>query len=196
MLRRGNHKSAEEARDEVMRLFLKDVTHGFSMPFDPKLVLDLKGSMVQPCGMVKQFSLQSDGSRVKKNRLTQDLSFSLKDSSASVNDRLDMEQYPEMIHGWCLLRVMHFVVALRLKHPRSRMFISKCDFSDACRRMAHAAAAAAQSIVVFANIAFMALRMTFGGSANPPAWCTFSEMVTDLANELSLCEDWDPANCS
>jgi hypothetical protein len=36
------------------------------------------------------------------------------------------------------------------------------------------------------------LRMTFGGSANPPAWCALSEMITDLANEISCIKDWDP----
>jgi hypothetical protein len=29
------------------------------------------------------------------------------------------------------------------------------------------------------------------GSPNPPTWCTFSEMVTDLSNEIPLCKDWD-----
>ena len=29
---------------------------------------------------------------------------------------------------------------------------------------------------------------------NPPTWCSFSEMVTDLSNELPLILDWDPNN--
>lgn len=46
---------------------------------------------------------------------------------------------------------------------------------------------------MFAGLAFIALRLTFGGSPNPPTWCMFSEIVTDLANELLLCNDWDPS---
>jgi hypothetical protein len=59
--------------------------------------------------------------------------------------------------------------------------------------MAHSAKAIMQTIVVFVGVAYIALRMTFKGSANPPAWCAFSEMVTDLATEIALSPDYDPA---
>jgi hypothetical protein len=100
-----------------------------------------------------------------------------------------MTQYPEMIFGWCLPRIIHFIVALRIAHPGRRILIAKYDFSDAYRRIAHSARAASQSIIVLAGIAFLALRLSFGGSPNPPTWCSFSEMVTDLSNEIPLC-DW------
>jgi hypothetical protein len=112
---------------------------------------------------------------------------------AFVNSRIDMTKYPEMIYGWCFSRVIHFVVALRAEHPGSRIFISKYDFSDAYRRVAHTARAAAQTILVMGQVAYVMLRLAFGGSRNPPACCTFSEMVTDLANEIPLCPSWDPS---
>jgi hypothetical protein len=59
--------------------------------------------------------------------------------------------------------------------------------------MVHADSAAAQSITVFDKVAYIALRLTFGGSPNPPTWCLFSEMVTNLANEIAICNEWDPA---
>ncbi len=40
--------------------------------------------------------------------------------------------------------------------------------------------------------AYLSLRLTFGGSPNPPTWCMFSELVTDLANEIGQCFSWDP----
>jgi hypothetical protein len=147
--------------------------------------------MVQPAGVVKQFSLQEDGSRTLKRRLTQDLSFPLTSPNASVNNRIDMEAYVEMIYGWCLSRVIHFIVALRLAYPLLRIFIMKYDYSDAYRRVAHSPLAAAQSVIIFAHVAYIALRLTFGGSPNPPTWCSFSEMVTDLSNEIPLCQEWD-----
>jgi hypothetical protein len=57
--------------------------------------------------------------------------------------------------------------------------------------MNHVASAAAQSIAIFGKIACITLRLTFGGSPNTPTWCLFSEIVTNLANEISLCEEWD-----
>jgi hypothetical protein len=83
-------------------------------------------------------------------------------------------------------------VALRICHPNKKIFIAKYDYSDAYPRVAHSALAAAQSIIVFAGIAYIALRLTFGGPPNPPTWFAFSEMVTDLSNEIPLCDDWDP----
>jgi hypothetical protein len=102
-----------------------------------------------------------------------------------------MDAYTEMIYGWCLTRIIHFIVALRLAYPLLPIFIVKYDYSDAYRRIAHAPSAAAQSIIIFAGVAYIALRLTFGGPPNPPTWCAFSEMVTDLSNEIPLCTEWD-----
>jgi hypothetical protein len=191
MMKRGNHKSVQEDSEAVAALLAKDVLQGFSLPVSPDLVPSLAHAMVQPAGVVKQFSLQEDGLRVLKRRLTQDLSFPLTTPSASVNKRIDMDAYVEMIYGWCLSRLIHFIVALRLAFPLLRIFIMKYDYSDAYRRVAHSPSAAAQSVIIFARVAYIALRLTFGGSPNPPTWCAFSEMVTDLSNEIPLCEEWD-----
>lgn len=194
MIQRGNHKSAEKRGEHVAKALSKDVIHGFSMPITADSILSIPGAMVQPLGMAEQLTLAESGERVPKFRLTQDLSFSLTEPNLSVNSRIDMAAYPEMVYGWCLLRIVHFIVALRAEHPQKRIFITKYDYSDAYRRITHAASAAKQSIALFGGLAFVALRLTFGGSPNPPTWCLFSEMVTDLANELLLCRDWDPAS--
>ena len=58
--------------------------------------------------------------------------------------------------------------------------------------IAHSASAAPQTIAIHDGLAYIALRLTFGGAPNPPTWCMVSELVTDLANEIGHCEDWDP----
>jgi hypothetical protein len=78
-----------------------------------------------------------------------------------------------------------------MKHPTSKIFIVKYDYSDAYQRVNHSAKAAAQSIAVFDGVAYVELHLRFGGSPNPPIWCLFSEMVTDLANEITSCAKWD-----
>jgi hypothetical protein len=184
MIVRGNHKSAQENKDDVKRLLQKEVHHGFLLPVTPEIVQKLKGAMVQPAGLALQFALLEEGSHVPKRRLTQDSSFALTFPKAFVKEQLDMDAYPKMIHGWCLSRIVHFVVALRLRHPTKKIFIAKYEYSDAYRQIAHSTLAAAQSIIVVAGIAYIALRLTFSGSPNPPTWCGFSEMVTDLSNEI------------
>jgi hypothetical protein len=103
-----------------------------------------------------------------------------------------MDKYTEMIYGWCVGRVVHYIVSLRLQYPGQKIYILKYDYSDAYRQIHHAASAAVQSIIVIGEVAYIALRLMFGGSPNPPIWCFFSEMVTNLANEIMLCPDWDP----
>ncbi|NER26088.1 MAG: hypothetical protein F6J96_36450 [Symploca sp. SIO1C2] len=104
-----------------------------------------------------------------------------------------MERYPEMVYGWCLIRIIHFIVELRAAYPEKKIFIMKFDYSDAYRRISHQGKAASQSILVVDGTAYVSLRMAFGGSANPPSFCAFSETLTDLANDLSA-SDYDPAD--
>jgi hypothetical protein len=108
---RGNHQSAVNRTVHVAKALTKDVIHGFSMPILQETVPRLKGAMAQPLGMAEQLALTESGERVPKFRLTQDLSFSLTGEKISVNDRVDMDEYVEMIYGWCLPRTIHYIVA-------------------------------------------------------------------------------------
>ncbi len=64
--------------------------------------------------------------------------------------------------------IVHFVVSLRWHRPRTRVLIAKYDYSDAYSRVAHSAGVAAQTIAVHEGMAYLALRLTFGGSLEPP----------------------------
>ena len=70
--------------------------------------------------------------------------------------------------------------------------ISKYDFSDAYRRISHRATSAVQTIIALGLKAYIMLRLSFGGAANPQVWCGFSEMLCDLSNEIPLIPNWDP----
>jgi hypothetical protein len=55
--------------------------------------------------------------------------------------------------------------------------------------MNDAASAAAQSIAIFDGLTYIMLQLSFGSSPNPPTWFLFSEIITDLADEISLCKE-------
>jgi hypothetical protein len=195
-IQRGNHKPAQANPEQVGMLLAKDVAHGFAMVVPTDVVPLIPGAMVQPTGLAEQWVLDNNGKRKVKYRITQDLTYAetAKEEPISVNSRIDMKAYPEMIYGWCLPRIIHFIVALRLAWPGKSILIAKYDYSDAYRWIAHSAKAAlAQTITTLGALAFVCWRLTFGGSPNPPTWCCFSEIVTDLANEISMCAEWDPA---
>jgi hypothetical protein len=76
-------------------------------------------AMVPPVGLAKQWTLDEQGIGKIKYRITQDLSHAetcktSKDEPISINSRIDMDQHPEMVCGWALPRIVHFIVALRL----------------------------------------------------------------------------------
>jgi hypothetical protein len=136
---------------------------GFAMPIPKLSVHKLRGAMVQPAGVTSQFTILENVCRTKKQRLKHDLTYAATFQGASVNSRIDMTKYPEIIYGWCFGRVIHFVVALRAEHPESHIFIAKYDFSDVYCRVAHTARAAAQTILVMGQVAYVMLRLAFGG---------------------------------
>ena len=103
-----------------------------------------------------------------------------------------MDKYPGMVYGFCLHRIIHYICVLRLRFPTERILISKYDFSDAYQRIAHSARAVAQTILMIENVAYLCLRLSYGGAPNPPTFCCCSEMVNDLSNELPLMPEWDP----
>jgi len=134
----------------------------------------LQGAMVQPCGLATQSGLLPDGSRKLKKRLTHKLSYSLTRPGTPVNSRIDMDKYPEMVYRWCLSRIIHFIIALRMENPGREILIAKFDCSDAYRRVSHAAFAVVQLVLVWAGVAYIALQLAFGGSPNPACLCAFS----------------------
>ena len=119
MLARGNHKSAQIEQDRVGELLAKDVVHGFTIPLPIATVRVIPGAMVQPLGLVQQWTVGQDGERKAKFRLTQDLSFSTdrKSKPTSINARVDMTAYVEMVYGWCLPRIIHFHCGSSVAEP-------------------------------------------------------------------------------
>jgi len=190
-LERGNHKSAMQNMEEVRTLLSGDVRRGFVLPIRANAILNVKGLHLQPGGMVRQLSLKADGSRHPKSRFTHDLSFSITADDASVNARVDMSKHPEMVYGWCLLRLIHYIAALRVRHPGVRILISKFDYSDAYKRISQSPRSSAASVICFGEVAYICWRMVFGGSPNPAGFSGFSEMLTDLANEIAM-SDYSP----
>ena len=184
-LKKGNHESATKNETELKKMPGKEVKCGFSLPFEPSETEHADGAEVQPVGKVSQFSLSKGGTRSLKDRMTRDLSHCISKKRISVNDQVDVKCHPEMVCGWRLLRIIHFVVCLRCMHPQLRICIAKFDCSDACRRTSRTASAAIKPMSVMAGVACMALRLAFRGSPNPACFCTFSETLTDVASELS-----------
>jgi hypothetical protein len=47
-------------------------------------------------------------------------------------------------------------------------------------------------VTVVRNLAYVSLRLPFGGRPCPSPWSKFSETITDLSNAIANDESWNP----
>uniref|UniRef100_A0A7S2WEW7 Uncharacterized protein n=1 Tax=Eucampia antarctica TaxID=49252 RepID=A0A7S2WEW7_9STRA len=55
-------------------------------------------------------------------------------SNTSVNARVDKTVLQECMLGHCLLRLLHHIVVIRIKHPTTAIFIQRIDWKSEYRR--------------------------------------------------------------
>ena len=188
----GNHKSAAKHATEIRSALLQDTIHGFSFPLPLHCLQHIPGAMLAPLGITAQHSIDSTGRRIPKFRMTHDQSFTSNPAARSFNQLADMSPFPEMIFGWCLSRLAHYILALRANHPSTPILLVKLDWKSAYRRICASPMLAAQCITQFDSLLHVAQRLTFGGAPNPAIWSAISELVTDLSNDMLL-SDWEPS---
>ena len=85
--------------------------------------------------------------------------------------------------GNFLRRLVNWVVAVRTKHPNSRILASKIDYKSAYRRCQLIAKTAIQTCTQFPGdeLAIVDLRLTFGGAPGPYKLGVISETICNLA---------------
>ena len=187
---RGNHKSAERHIEVLRNNFVKEIKTGFQFPFLIEDIPKIKGSMVAPVGVASQETVNELGEIVPKYRPTHDQSFEFSPGT-SVNKLLLKDDLPPLFYGFCLLRILHYIHALRLSDSTCPILISKVDFKSAYRRGTISSALAARSITILCGYALFLRCLPFGDSHCLNLWCVVSEFVTDLTNDLLTCADWD-----
>jgi hypothetical protein len=105
-----------------------------------------------------------------------------------------MDETTPCVFRHTLLRIIHSVlIHLHRWFPASKLFLQKVNFKSTSRRMHLSIYMAKKCITVVGNLAFLSLRLTFGGRPCPSLWWSdFSETITDLSNALASDNLWDP----
>ena len=189
----GNHKGVSENPELFEKMMKNDVDYGYSLVLPRDKIEMISGALLAPMNIADQSGINERGEIVKKKRLTHNQSCTFQ-SGTCVNNRTIKDDLQDVMYGPCLLRVIHLIVEYRRLHPHKRILLSKVDFKSAYRRSHLKAETAIQTITQYTpqNLAFVSLRLTFGGSPNPNIWSEVSETATDLSNALLACDDWDP----
>jgi hypothetical protein len=109
---RGNNKSATKAPDVISKMIQEDVECGFALRL-PLGVLDhIPNASLAQLGCQEQSTIETTGTRIPKFRLTHDQSF-LGPSGSSVNSRVVSTKLTPIMYGFCLKRVIHYILGLR-----------------------------------------------------------------------------------
>ena len=113
---------------------VSDVTNGYSIILPSSKIIEMKGALVCPMVIVEQFTISKTGEIIEKERACHDLSFCTEPSNTSVNSRVDKSVLQNCMFGHCMLRMIHYIVTLRIKHPSQPTMIQKVDWKSAYRR--------------------------------------------------------------
>lgn len=187
---RGNHQSAVKNAAILKSIIQEDVQRGFALPLPITALHFIPNASLAPLGCVKQSSVDMLGNRVVKYRMTHDQTFP-GPSELSVNLRVQHDKLPPIRYSYVLMRTIHYILDLRLRHPTTKIYLCKFDIDAAYRRCTLSSSTAFESLTIFEDFLLVALRMTFGGSLNPALWGVISETSTDICNSLLLNSHWD-----
>ena len=191
----GNHKSASKHEKFLSDSMIKEVKKGWGLLLLEKDAKHIPGLELSPMGVAEHLGINDEGNYVPKKRITHDLSWEGISSKKSLNSRIDKEKLEPIMFGHCLLRVIHYIVALRKKYPNKVILIRKEDLKSAYRRM-HLSADSAKRAAIRVKLngvwyVIISLRLPFGGSSCPADFCLLSDIIADSVNDLLSCDSWD-----
>ena len=192
----GNHASARQRPEALIKVCKKDTKFGYSFPISFDCARQIQQGRAGPLGVAQHAGIDEHGNIVIKDRLAHDQSFSL-GFAPSLNDLVDESDLIDLVFGWCLDRIIHQTVALRQKFPNKRILVCKFDWGSAYRRINGDGILVANTITTDASGDFANLltRLTFGGRPHPAMFSTFSEAACDLCNDVADLDEWDPSVC-
>ena len=121
----GNHKSANDNDDVICKSLKNEVNYGFALVLPVETINMIPHSMVVPLGIADQFTIDTNGNRIPKRRLTHDQTYHHLENGKSSNDLTDKDKLPPLIYGHCVVRILHHIVSLRLFFPGQIIFINK-----------------------------------------------------------------------
>jgi len=189
----GNHKSVSMHEGAALThdLLSKDVQHEHTNPLPASYIDSIIGSEICPIGIMKQYTISTQGEIVGKYRACHDNTFA-GPSGASVNICTVMMALEPCSYGHCLHCPLHHIHFLCLQYPSTPIFISKMDLDPAHWHMHVSWKSAMTCICILSHMAYLILCLPFGTAAAPPEFCIASEVTCDIANALLLDPTWDP----
>ncbi len=181
-----NHKGAQSQPELLLKLVTGDVIHGYAIPLPLNKIIQIPRVCMAPLNVQAQWTVNKFGEIVAKDCLTHNQSFKWETSGTSVNSRCDPSTMQKCMFGKCLLHLINWTVAARRKNPNCKIFAKKDDFKSTypCCHLHWLTASKTVTQIKELLLAFMNLRLTFGGKLCPNFWCMMSEIMCDLTTAI------------
>ena len=144
---RGNHKSAHQKNEFLVKALKKEIKKGWNLLLPGDCHKEIPELVLNPMGVATHLGITEKGNFEPKDRVTHDLSFPGCISGDSVNSRVKTKNLEPCMFSFVFLRLVHYIVALRRKYPKTRIWIRKEDIKSAFRRLHLNAHTAFQSAV-------------------------------------------------
>jgi hypothetical protein len=192
MIERGNHKSTKSTEHllSLTKAYTKEVTHGWLIPLQVASLYHIKGASVIPLGVADQFSVDRNGNRMSKSRVTHDCTFPTP-SGTSINSRTIEDDLSPCIYGHCLRRILHLIHMMRIENIDIIIYLLKLDLDAAYRRLHIFPDHAVMAMTVVDRRAYLEARLPFGAKSGPSQYSTMSECIFDITNDLLQDKLWD-----
>ena len=110
----------------------KEVDHGWALPLTIDLVRHIKNVGVIPLGISEKFSVNEKEEIYKKSRINHDCSFP-GSSGLLLNNRILKETLQPRFCKFCLLTILHMIVAMQIRWTSRIILIRKTDMGAAYR---------------------------------------------------------------
>ena len=187
----SNNGSARGKDEFIAKSYDKEVSRGWMIPILKQTLSKLQGAGRIKIGVATQTTVNPDGSRRTKHRLTHDCS-QPQHSGKSVNLLCDRDKLEQIRCSRALFRTMLMLHALRHQHPSTPLLLGKFDMDSAYRRCFVWLRHALLCCTIIGELAYILLRLPFGSSPAAGAFSLLSDFVADLAQQLVDDNTWDP----
>jgi hypothetical protein len=142
--------------------------------------------------MTDQGSIDESGKIIEISCLTHDLSLP-EPSGFSVNKRVIDHFLAACLFGFALRWMVYYIVGCQIHYQGKMILRGKYDMKTAYHQAHLQLATSVACLDQLDGMLYMMLRFPFGG-AFPAQWCTITEPIFDLANEMIHYPTWNQSS--
>ncbi len=179
----------------LLKLVLGDIIYGYGIPLPLHKLTQIPDVCMAPPNIQAQWTINKLSKIITKDWLTHAQSWKWDCLGTSENSQVDNTQLQPCKFGKCLMRLINWTVAARLKYPGCRIFAKKDNFKSTYCQCHLNWETATKTVTQFPSLElfFMNLRLTFGGKPCPYKWCVISNVICNLTTAILHNNAWDPS---